>query len=85
MATLDTATRVGNPGDIGFYNIDASTLKEPARKLLNEYSGIPKEEIDDHVNALVCLMKIKKLIRHLLLILEKQSILNCQYILHNIN
>ena len=36
-----------------FYDLDASTLTEPGRRLLREYSGIPEGEINHHVEAIV--------------------------------
>ena len=38
---------------IEFYDVDASTLTESGRKLLREYSGIPEDEINSHVEAMV--------------------------------
>jgi hypothetical protein len=42
-----------NPRKIEFYDLDASALTEPGRKLLREYSGIPDAEINSHVEAMV--------------------------------
>ncbi|KAF2667857.1 hypothetical protein BT63DRAFT_426710 [Microthyrium microscopicum] len=43
----------GNPQNLDFYDIDASTtVGDTARKLLHEYSKIPSEQIDEHVETI---------------------------------
>jgi hypothetical protein len=53
MSSLSTVPDAENPRKIEFYNLNPSTLKGPWRELLLEYSGIPEEEIDGHVKAIV--------------------------------
>ena len=55
MSTLSDVPDVENPQKIEFYNLDPSTLKGSWRELLHEYSRIPDEEIDKHVEAIVSL------------------------------
>jgi hypothetical protein len=43
----------GNPQKIEFYSLDPSSFKGPWRQLLLEYSGIPEEELNDHVETIV--------------------------------
>jgi hypothetical protein len=38
---------------LAFYNIDASVVGEKSRKLLHEYSNIPEDEINAHVEKIV--------------------------------
>jgi hypothetical protein len=38
---------------INDYKIDASTVGENARKLLEEYSKIPADQVNDHVEKIV--------------------------------
>jgi hypothetical protein len=42
-----------NSRKIEFYNLEASTIRGAGRELLRVYSGIPDEEIDSHVEAIV--------------------------------
>lgn len=39
--------------DLAFYEVDSSAIDNEARKLLTNYSGIPKEEVGPHVDAIV--------------------------------
>jgi hypothetical protein len=42
-----------NRRNIEFYDLDASTVKDSGRKLLCEYSGIPDNEIESHLESIV--------------------------------
>lgn len=48
-ATLKSVTT----RDLGFYEVDSSAIDDNARKLLINYSGIPKEKVGPHVDAIV--------------------------------
>src|ERR1700748_3547000 len=39
---------------LDFYQVEASVVGEEARKLLHEYSKIPEDQIDLHVENIVC-------------------------------
>jgi hypothetical protein len=39
--------------NIGWYQIDASCIANDARELLEEWSGIPPEKINEHVDEIV--------------------------------
>jgi len=52
-ATAAAVPNSANPRKIEFYDLDASALTEPGRKLLREYAGVPDDEINDHVEAIV--------------------------------
>jgi hypothetical protein len=39
---------------LDFYQVEASVVGEEARKLLHEYSKIPEDQIDSHVESIVC-------------------------------
>jgi hypothetical protein len=49
-----------NPRKIEFYTLDASSLNGPWRELLREYSGIPDQEVDGHVEAMVGTLTVWK-------------------------
>lgn len=38
---------------LAYYDVSASTVTEPRRRLLREYAGIPDDQIDSHVEAIV--------------------------------
>jgi len=41
------------PNNVGWYEVDASCISDYARKLLENWSGIPLDQINNHVNAIV--------------------------------
>ena len=41
------------PNDVGWYEVDASCISDHARKLLENWSEIPPDQIYNHVNAIV--------------------------------
>ena len=53
MSNLTDIPDRENPRKIEFYDLSVSTLKGPWRELLHDYSGIPIEEIDGHVQEIV--------------------------------
>ena len=54
MAAQADAVASANPFNLEFYTVDTTSLKDSARKLLHEYSGIPEDSINSHVEAIVC-------------------------------
>jgi hypothetical protein len=52
MSNLNTPDSE-NPRKIEFYNLDPSSFKGSWRELLLGYSGIPGEEVNDHVEIIV--------------------------------
>ncbi|KAK0644352.1 hypothetical protein B0T16DRAFT_333808 [Cercophora newfieldiana] len=52
MSAAPAVPNSQNPRKIEFYDLDATALTEPGRKLLREYSGIPEAEINSHVEAM---------------------------------
>lgn len=41
------------PNDVGWYEVDASCISDNARKLLENWSEIPSDQINNHVNTIV--------------------------------
>jgi len=41
------------PNDVGWYEVDPSCISHHARKLLENWSEIPPDQVDSHVNAIV--------------------------------
>jgi hypothetical protein len=60
MVESETALRTAvdegksDPKSFPWYMEDLSSLSEPARRLLEEYSHIPPEEVEGHVKSMVC-------------------------------
>ena len=42
-----------NPRNLGFYAVQPDIIRDSARKLLREYSHVPEDGIDAHVEAIV--------------------------------
>jgi hypothetical protein len=49
----DNAPDPALPKDLCLYELDASCLSDAARKLMEQWSGILQEQVNDHVNAIV--------------------------------
>jgi len=43
------------PTSLEFYDLKASIISPEARRVLNEYSKIPEDQIEKHVEVIVCL------------------------------
>jgi hypothetical protein len=51
----DKSAISARPTSLDFYTVTASSIGADARKVLNEYSKIPEDEIEQHVDVIVSL------------------------------
>lgn len=55
MAALELNAQVKARGkDVRWYKTDIDTISEPARQLLETYSGIAPDQVIPHILAVVC-------------------------------
>lgn len=50
---IKEALSTGNFNELSWYEPELETVTEPARTLLEKYSGIPADQIKEHVKKLV--------------------------------
>jgi hypothetical protein len=52
----DNSRMAARPSSLEFYTVKASSISADARRVLREYSKIPEDEIEKHVEVIVRLL-----------------------------
>jgi hypothetical protein len=50
----DNSSIAARPSSLEFYTVKASSMSADARRVLREYSKIPEDKIETHVEVIVC-------------------------------